>query len=393
MPVISGQALGTWFRSASDSVQSRLWIASPYIGGWQSVRCLLGRGWWERRNVDVRLLTDEDASPNGQTLSRFGQKGMIHHLPGLHAKIYIFDDTVLLSSANLTCAAFTQRYEAGIVLQGADATSAIALFEEWWMTESRPFDPNKLSDLVRSKSDDAGEDGRTQLPALHALPQDPGDFGGHRLTMTFIFYPDFLARYGELAQQYASIQRIWPTIPLNFEIDGFLDYLFHHAPGTPSKAYQTNPPRSLSETARRKEIKLYGAGFETWAKQQGEDGQWRSDRSKFVKEKLSAEHIDQLTEEEIHEIAKRLNCMNDGRFRTRFLANNSTSTIRSAWKELLHGSAPVTERMSLCAGKLHGFKRSSVQELLGFYAPDVYPLRNANVDSGLKFLGFDVPAR
>lgn len=393
MPVISGQALGTWFRSASDNVQSRLWIASPYIGGWQSVRCLLGRGWWDQRNVDVRLLTDEDASPNGPTLSRFEQKGMIHHLPGLHAKIYIFDDKVLLSSANLTCAAFTQRYEAGIVLKGADATSAIALYEKWWKTESRPFDSSKLIELVRSSSKDAGEDGRTQLPALHTLPPDPGDFGGHALTNIFLDYPRFLQFYGVLAREYESLQRIWPTIPLNFEIDGFLDYLFHWAPGTPSKAYKTNPPRSLSDTARRKEIKLCGAEFRTWAEQNGIDGGWRLDHSRFIQDKLSAEHIDKLTKEEVQETANRLQCMNDGRVLTRFLANNSTPTVRSAWKELLHGSAPVTARMSLCAGKLYGFKRSSVQELLGFFAPDEYPLRNANVNAGLRFLGFDVPAR
>ncbi|MCL4797860.1 MAG: hypothetical protein KJZ84_25070 [Bryobacteraceae bacterium] len=392
MSLYSGQDLGTWFRSASNSVRHRLWIASPYIGGWQSVRCLLGREWWDRPKIDVRLLTDEGASPNGQTLSRFAQKGRIRHVAGLHAKIYIFDDKVLLSSANLTCAAFTQRYEAAVWLKGTSAASAIALYEKWWKSSSRPFDLDKLTALARSKGKNAGEDGQDRLPTLHALPPDPGDFGGHSLTNIFLDYPRFLDLHGVLAQQYVSVQRIWPKIPLNFEIDGFLDYLFRWHPGTPSKVYEKIPPRKLSESARKKEIKLYGAAFRTWAKERGDDGHWRLDHSKYVQEKLSAKRIGQLTKNEIRRVARGLQCMNDGRVRTRFLDNNSTPLVRSAWNELLHGSAPITERMSICAGKLHGFKRSSVQELLGFFRPKVYPLRNATVNCGMRLLGFDVPA-
>jgi phosphatidylserine/phosphatidylglycerophosphate/cardiolipin synthase-like enzyme len=57
---------------------------------------------------------------------------MIKKLRGLHGKLYIVDDRVLPTSANLTFAAFAQRAEAGVVLQGSTAQSAIALFEEWW---------------------------------------------------------------------------------------------------------------------------------------------------------------------------------------------------------------------------------------------------------------------
>jgi hypothetical protein len=57
---------------------------------------------------------------------------------------------------------------------------------------------------------------------------------------------------------------------------------------------------------------------------------------------------------------------------------------------LLYGTQPDTERMSLCASRLFGFKKSSVQELLGFFAPKDYPLRNATVNAGLRFFGFDV---
>lgn len=117
MNVHSGKHLSTELRKACDSVEHRLWIASPYIGAWKSVRRILGKSWWDKE-VDVKLLSDEEANPNGDTLRRFAQRGLIYHLRGLHAKIYIIDNKVLLTSANLTRTAFSCRYESGIFLAG-----------------------------------------------------------------------------------------------------------------------------------------------------------------------------------------------------------------------------------------------------------------------------------
>ncbi len=69
-----------------------------------------------------------------------------------------------------------------------------------------------------------------------------------------------------------------------------------------------------------------------------------------------------------------------------------TKKIRKAWALLLHNDRTLpTDQMTACARSLFGFKRSSVQELLGWYRPKQFPLRNVNVDSGLRFLGYGVP--
>jgi hypothetical protein len=34
--------------------------------------------------------------------------------------------------------------------------------------------------------------------------------------------------------------------------------------------------------------------------------------------------------------------------------------------------------------------KAAIQETLGYYDPDKYPLRNANTNAGLRFLGYDV---
>lgn len=394
MSVYSGKDLSFTVRSASDAVRSRLWIASPYIGGWQSVRSILGRQWWDNSNIDVRLLTDEETGPNGDTLRRFEQRGTIRHLRGLHAKIYVFDDRVLLTSANLTGAAFTQRYEAGVLLSAASARSAIKVFEKWWTSLSNPFNSDRLSELLRDRRKDAGEDENEPLPILYPPPSDPGDFGGHELTGLFVDYPRFLEYYQMLAKEYESIQRIWPKVPLYFEIDGFLDYLFHWHPQLPSKPYENEKlaPRQLAVAARRRELKVLANGFRNWANDYPEDGEWRLKHSDFVRRSLDSSRIDRLRISDIRGVIEGLQCMRDGRFRKRFLQHNTTQAIRVAWRDLLHGSGPLPERMSICAGRLYGFKRSSVQEMMGFFEPDQYPLRNANVNAGLRFLGFDVLA-
>jgi hypothetical protein len=394
--VLSGKTLSMQLRTACDGVKRRVWIASPYVGNWRAIRTLLGRSWWDKSDIDVRLLTDtEEGSLNGDTLKRLAQKGPIHHLRGLHAKLYIVDDNVLLTSANLTCTAFTKRYEAGVLLTGAAAQSAITLYVKWWEPPlSRPVESSELSRIWRRRGSQPGEDTGKKLPTLFLLPGDPGDFGDHKYTDIFLDYPHFLRCYATLAKEYTAVQRIWPTVPRNFEVDGFLDYLFHWHRGCPSRAYETLAPRQLSASSRRSEIKKLAAAFRSWASAGADDGQWRKDRSAFVRQVLSPKRIGRLTRKNIRGVAGRLNCMHDSRMRDRFLdyPTNTTAAVRVAWKELLYGTAPLTERMSLCAGRLFGFKRSCVQELLGFFEPDRYPLRNANVNAGLRFFGFDVRA-
>jgi hypothetical protein len=49
--------------------------------------------------------------------------------------------------------------------------------------------------------------------------------------------------------------------------------------------------------------------------------------------------------------------------------------------------------METCKADLHGFGRSAIQETMGYYFPKEFPLRNQNVDSGLRFFGYNVPVR
>ena len=131
--------LGSQLRRMCDKIGTRLWIASPYVGSWE-VRKVLGRRWFDGDSIDVRLLTDPDERIiNRNTALRFAEKGTIKKLRGLHAKLFIVDDQVLLTSANLTYSAFAMRHEVGIVLDGDAARSAVSQFESWWKMAMAQF--------------------------------------------------------------------------------------------------------------------------------------------------------------------------------------------------------------------------------------------------------------
>ena len=395
MDLLTGKDLARRLRDACDSVKQRLWIASPYVGGWKSVRRILGRRWWDDTAVEVRLLTDPDEHGlNGATVQRLAQRGIVRRMRGLHAKLYIVDDSILLTSANLTGTAFSKRYEAGTWLTGSCATDAVTLYEDWWDNHSARLASEDLAQLTRNRRREAGEEGGSALTILSSLPSDTGDFGGHRLVKLFRDYPRFLDDYKTLTAKYLAVQRIWPNLPRYFEIDGFLNYLYRDHPERPSKRFAKKPARSLPKATLTHEIRHLARQFKAWADQENADGSWRLTHSMLVRRLLSRRAIRGITRLRIRQVVEGLNCMNDARQRNRFLDNsrNSTGTIRKAWTELLYGTEPLTERMSLCADALFSFKRSSVQELLGFFAPEDYPLRNVTVNAGLRFFGFDVAA-
>jgi hypothetical protein len=384
-----------------DKVATRLWIASPYVGSWE-VRKVLGRRWFDGDSIDVRLLTDPDEQViNRNTALRFAEKGTIKKLRGLHAKLFIVDNQVLLSSANLTYSAFARRHEIGVILDGDAARSAVSQFESWWKM-AKSFTMESVLSLPRKRLATAGEDERPGLPDPTDLPADPGDFGGGFISI-FRDYRDFLECYKRLANEYARLKRIWPDLPVYLEVDAFLDYLYHHD-GKPSLKFNKIAVRRMTASKQRSQIKRYARKFQSWALRQPDerkkkgklpDEERRSESLKIAHRLLAPDKLKHLDRAGIAEVIGVLNCMNvDARVRERFLRSpkNTTKKIRKAWSLLLHNDLALpTDQMTACARSLYGFKKSSVQELLGWYRPKQFPLRNVNVDSGLRFLGYDVP--
>lgn len=233
------------------------------------------------------------------------------------------------------------------------------------------------------------------LKNLWKLPSDPGD-PTNNLASRFLDYESFLRIYRDFAESYRKAGRIWRNSPLYFETDSFLNYLFHHAPGTPTKLYKREKPRSLNEYERQKEIREYASQFKEWISKGSEGverGHSRDDASRIINKLLDKEKILTIDRNDIKQVIDQLNCMNSLPLnKSRFLnpKNNETNKVRIAWKNLLYGDAPLPVRMNDCKNALEYFGRSSIHELLGFFEPKKFPLRNTNSNAGLRFFGYEV---
>jgi len=157
-------------------------------------------------------------------------------------------------------------------------------------------------------------------------------------------------------------------------------------------------PRRLDADSREKEIGMYAQMFENWLSS-GEASdvdspQWRPQRARVVENKLTRTRIMNISRDDVKDVVECLNCMNSNALnKTRFLnpKNNKLELIVKTWNDLLHGGGLLETRMSECHKRLRWFGRSSIQELVGFFYPDQYPLRNSNSNAGLRFFGYDVP--
>ncbi len=197
MKILYGSELVTELRKNCDRIKQRLWIAVPYIGGLNTVRRIFGRPWIENSRLSIRLLTDtnEFSNFNSETVKLFHQLGHIKHLEGLHAKIFITDNTCLITSANLTHTAFTKRHEIGIFLDEEHSAKTISIFTAWWnKAEEVPIiNINKYSNIkIESSEEHAG----SFLKKLWTLPEDPGEINywlkpigvtGHPITEDRVF--------------------------------------------------------------------------------------------------------------------------------------------------------------------------------------------------------------
>lgn len=392
MKVLEGGTLVNALRGAVDGASKRLWIASPYIGGWpNNVRRILGTSWQE--NVpDVRLLTDVEAGGfRLSTMRQFLRRGEVRSLLGLHSKLYIADSFALLTSANLTGTAFSRRYETGIVLGRKDTRGTALLFEKWWGLGT-PKTEEQLP-VINATTPDPDHPGGPFLPALTHLPPDvedaplPGDAFGD--------YGVFLDAFHDLAARYASVQRIWKSAPLNFEVDGFLNFLYHYASGLPSRPYRDEKPRHLTSAQRDAEVRRFAEMFRL-AYREGDTDEsptWRSEHGRDIRRLLRRNLQKGLNREEVRDLLTNLNSMKSYPVNVHKVLNpqnNSLGTIRETLRRLVDETVPVQRRMSEATGPVFGMSKAAVQELVGFYYGGKYPLRNANTNCGLRFFGYDV---
>jgi len=387
---IYGNELIEEFNKLCNSVEQRFWIYTPFIGGYPSICKIIGDKWVTNLNIDFRLLTDITNKHyiDKHSFLAFKQKGEARTLEGLHGKIYVIDNNALITSANLTDTAFTSRFEIGTIVK-ADK-NLISLLNNWWdqsKTINDNWSPSKPNPKSVSESEEPGWTGfkkRWNLPS-------------HRRKLSiFKHYPSSLVSYENFKQIYLSnVNRIWPKLPVNHEIDSFLNYLYHEHSKVPSKKFEARSHRKLSNQKRILELKKYHKEFSNWvSRSKWESMKFRKDRIKTIQNHLSPNNIKLLDRNKLSKICESIHSMNSLRLnQVMFLnpKNNDLEIIINSFNNLLHNStAQIEYRMEECNSKLFRFGKSAIQELVSLYFPNKYPVINTNSNCGLKIFGYDL---
>lgn len=387
--ILQNQNLVTELRRACNNAKNRIWIAVPFIGHWKSVERILGRNWMMYKDIDIRIITDIDnGSFSEDTYSVLKQYAKMRSLSGLHAKLYIIDNFILLTSANLTGTAFSKRFEIGVTV--TEEKNIVKIFKEWWRIAEKIEEDWKPAKPAKTGSQEPEDHNTGHLPYRWNLPPIS------KQRSTFSEYISLLSAYNNFVKLYEkNCPRLIPRLSVYQEVDGFFNYLFHEHPLKPSYPYMEKEPyRPLNEENQIKEIKSYAKQYMKWLTENPTFENYRFKCIRTIKKHLSKSHIDILSESEVKEVVNCLHCMNSfdlNKYRFTNPSNNKIEVIRAEWKNLLHNnSIELNERMETCSRNLRFFGKSAIRELIGWYYPEKYPIINRNSNSGMRFFGYDI---
>ena len=378
--VLYEQAQIDKLRDRCDNATKRIWIASPFIGSLKDIQKIIG-GKWMRPSIDCRILTDIDAGfIRKDAFDEFSKYQVeIRTLLSLHAKIYIVDDWCLVTSANLTGTAFLCRYEMGITLD--NITDVEATCKKWWgLGTPVTALPQKQNKALIDYQDGKQFKRKFKAPAYKTGIQDKYDAVCEK-------YKDFAKLYDKLTGRNPKMVKDGYT--LLQEVDYLFNYLYHDHPNTPS--YGQKSQRTITTAKRDQEIIKYYKDMCSWYDEEPQS--WRLDRTKTVQTLLAPGRIDKLSWNDVKAVVMCLHCLASYPInRTKFLnsSNNSLKDIIACWKQLLHSGPITSQKINHVTSTLNNFGISSVQELIGWYYPDKYPLMNSNSDCGMRFFGYKV---
>lgn len=123
----------------SAKTRNILWVCSPYVG--DKAHEIFSQKIVETPPNDIRFIfkLNRQSVRRGEVnpyeieyLNDHFRNGIVRTNDTFHAKVYIFDDSALVTSANLSRTAFERNIEAGVLLEGKQVRKVKGFFEELW---------------------------------------------------------------------------------------------------------------------------------------------------------------------------------------------------------------------------------------------------------------------
>lgn len=373
------------FLRTNSTAGERLWLAAPYISSFNTIQYLFNLSYLKKHKTNFKLITDiKNASIyNRNILEFFIQNGELRTLENLHAKLYLMGKHAVITSANMTYRAFFVNYETGVADTNNDKYEI--LFESLW-NNSTPVTQEELEINIKNSNINFDEDTIYSSMNIRELPPE--------LTSNSN-YVNFLKNYKILMDEYETTGRIWNNnTPLKFEIDAFLNYLFHHSPNHKSSNFYTN--NSINIDANEKLLTNCKKEFFDWitsdVSKPYDNENKRKEFATKAKLLFSKTHIEKLTVKQCAEFL--------GECANTYLKNG----VRFNWMEKFEKSNDI-ETIIKYIGKLKTCEIEKIdnivnnspvnfmgistsQEILGLLR-DELPIRNENTNAGLRYLGYE----
>lgn len=371
--------------SKTERTSFRFWVISPFIGSLPFLSQMFHFDRLKRfqTDIDIRLITDINnlSLQNYETIRFFADYGQINTLTDLHAKMYIIDNEKIITSANFTRKAFMCNWEIAVSSREESYTD---LFKELW-DNSEPVTIKQLDEKYKEISHNKINNGveedyedRWELPAEMCKESN---------------YESFYRAFNELAEMYKPYRQ-WKETPLKFEIDSFLNYLFHEEEKPSYKYYKCTVYRQLSLDEQKEQIKYWSERYHNWLK--SENNKWDNEYYRVNNSKLAKEIL--ITNFKTLDIDSFVNVMensvesyksmNEWLDREKDIRKNDISDIKKFLETLFTSKLNKIDKITANTD-IRGVGKSAALELLGLCI-DEFPLRNQNVNSGLRFLGFNV---
>ena len=374
-----------YIREHSARITRRLWIASPFISSEKMFYYLFQISKIKKHKPEFKLLTDlSHVSINNYNILKFFiENGELRTLENLHSKIYIMENYPVITSANMTFRGFYVNYESAIAGDNGDINRYEQMYNELWSCGA-VVSLDMLDDAVKNSDYVDNDDYSVNLKCIRNVPKE--------LTGT-CSYETFLLEFKNLSDKYVKYGRIWPNTPLKFEMDSFLNYLFHHSPNHSSQDFyywnETNPLASDNLLAEC----IYE--YHEWIKS---DSCWDNEnvRENYRKNALklfSKDNINMVTLEEVSEFLKsNINTYltNSVRFNwaKKFIKQNDISKVISFISKIIDSSPKDIDNL-VKRSPIAYMGESTLQELLGLIRDDL-PIRNENTNAGMRYLGYPV---